>query len=898
MSTMTATSTPPRQNLPSTFHFERSFQGIDEYVLTNGLRVLLFHDPSQANVTVNITYLVGSRHEGRGEAGMAHLLEHMLFRGTHDVRDVKGALQDRGAHFNATTWYDRTNYFETLTPTKENLEFALKLEADRMINSLVLQEDLDSEMTVVRNEFEMGENNPVHVLHDQLMSAAYRWHNYGKTTIGNRSDIERVPATTLRKFYEYYYQPDNAVLIVAGQFDVDDAITFIDKYFATLPKPTRKLDETYTEEPAQDGSRDLRLLRVGDMASVAVAYHIPAASHVDHAALKILFDCLTDEPGGLLYQELVTSNQCSELFSMVYALYEPGMAMCFVRPTDDNQAENILATLTELIEQKAHRFLDEKQIERIKVRALKRIKLALTSSKDLAVKLSEAIACGDWRLFFWYREKIQEVSLADVLRVLDTYILASNRTSGIFQPLKEPKRAVIPKAPPAATVVLDIVEDTSFVAGDAFIASPKAIEDRVVRREFGVGKSVAALMKKTRGHSVRANLRFRFGDEQSLTPWTREFWLIPSLLWRGTKKYNFQAIRDRVDALMSGLDIDGHAGIMVAAIKSERQHLKDMLELTTHLIGESVFSPAEFDIVRQREIDNYEEIKSDPQRMAFHELERMKHPWPKGSIHYVHSYDEIIDELGDLTLHRLKDAYEKLTNMDHATVAFVGDGDHEELIEYLSTILPKQAKAIPYARIQRPFIANIVNDVMLDCPDKEMALVCLGFNFALRDDHPDYAALKLANYLFGENMNSRLMNRIREKEGISYGAGSSIEISRHEENASLTIYAMAAPDSVNRAKRAIDEEWTRFVDGGITEEELRAAKESIWLNFENTLGNDGFLVNALARDLEVGRNFAWRENLFLRMKSLTAQEIENAVQKWFGAAEFSRATACDLSKMT
>ncbi len=304
--------------LPVSFSFVRRFQGIDEYVLSNGLRVLLFPDPSQANVTVNITYLVGSRHEGRGEAGMAHLLEHMLFRGTKAVRDVKGVLQDRGAQFNATTWYDRTNYFETLTPTTDNLEFALQLEADRMINSLILQEDLDAEMTVVRNEFEMGENNPVHVLHDQLMSSAYLWHNYGKTTIGNRSDIERVPSASLRKFYEYYYQPDNAVLIVAGQFDEAEAIKLIDRHFACIAKPARILDETYTEEPPQDGPRSLTLMRVGDMASVALGYHIPAASHEDHAAIRVLFDCLADEPAGLIYQKL--RHQQSMLRDFFYGL--------------------------------------------------------------------------------------------------------------------------------------------------------------------------------------------------------------------------------------------------------------------------------------------------------------------------------------------------------------------------------------------------------------------------------------------------------------------------------------------------------------------------------------------------------------------------------------------------
>ncbi len=206
-----------------------SVEGITEYHLDNGLRVLLFPDPSKPTVTVNITYFVGSRHEGLGETGMAHLLEHMVFKGTPTYENIWGVLEDHGARFNGTTWVDRTNYFETMPATDENLEFGIKLEADRMMNSFVKREDLISEMTVVRNEFESGENNPERVLSQRMMATAYEWHNYGKSTIGNRSDIERVPIDRLQAFYKKYYQPDNAVLIVAGKFDEKKALEYITK---------------------------------------------------------------------------------------------------------------------------------------------------------------------------------------------------------------------------------------------------------------------------------------------------------------------------------------------------------------------------------------------------------------------------------------------------------------------------------------------------------------------------------------------------------------------------------------------------------------------------------------------------------------------------------------------
>ena len=210
-------------------------EGISEYRLSNGLKVLLFPDPSKPQVTVNLTVFVGSRHEGYGEAGMAHLLEHMLFKGTPDHPNIPKVLKDHGADFNGTTWLDRTNYYETLPASNANLEFAIKLEADRMVNSYVKGEDLISEMTVVRNEFERGENSPRSILDQRVMSAAYEWHNYGKSTIGNRADIERVPIDRLQQFYKKYYQPDNAMLVVAGAFEPELALKIIDETFGKIP---------------------------------------------------------------------------------------------------------------------------------------------------------------------------------------------------------------------------------------------------------------------------------------------------------------------------------------------------------------------------------------------------------------------------------------------------------------------------------------------------------------------------------------------------------------------------------------------------------------------------------------------------------------------------------------
>ena len=296
-----------------------------EYRLANGARVLLFPEASRPTVTVNMTVLVGSRHEGYGESGMAHLLEHMVFKGTPDHPHVPKALRDHGASFNGTTNDDRTNYFETMPATDENLEFGIALESDRLVNSFVKREDLLSEMTVVRNEFERGENNPGSVLNQRIYAAAYEWHNYGKSTIGNRSDIERVPIENLQAFYKKYYQPDNVVLIVAGKFEEAKALALVEKYLGSIPKPTRKLDATYTEEPPQDGERTVTLRRVGAVGSVGVAYHIPSASHADWAPLSLLGGIISQSPNGRLYKALVESKLATNASARSDNAHDPGL---------------------------------------------------------------------------------------------------------------------------------------------------------------------------------------------------------------------------------------------------------------------------------------------------------------------------------------------------------------------------------------------------------------------------------------------------------------------------------------------------------------------------------------------------------------------------------------------
>src|SRR5579871_286257 len=384
-------------------------EGVTEYRLANGARVLLFPEPSRPTVTVNMTVLVGSRSEGYGETGMAHLLEHMVFKGTPTFPDVPKVLRDHGASFNGTTNVDRTNYFETMPANDENLEFGIKLEADRLVHSFIRREDLVSEMTVVRNEFERGENNPQGILMQRIHAAAYEWHNYGKSTIGNRSDIERVPIENLQAFYRKYYQPDNVVLIVAGKFDEAKALALVDKYLGSLPRPKRTLTDTYTEEPPQDGERTVILRRVGSVGTVGVAYHIPAAAHPDWAPLSLLAGILSQQPNGRLYQALVESKKATSASASAGNNHDPGLFTASAQ-AEPGQLDAVRDTLVQTLEGMSAVPFTSAEVDKAKVRSRRFQERLQSNSSAMAQALSSASALGDWRLLFLQRDRIASVT--------------------------------------------------------------------------------------------------------------------------------------------------------------------------------------------------------------------------------------------------------------------------------------------------------------------------------------------------------------------------------------------------------------------------------------------------------------------------------------------------------
>ncbi len=487
-------------------------EGIAEYQLDNGVKVLLFPDESKPQFTVNMTVMVGSRHEGYGESGMAHLLEHMLFRGTDLFPDIPKLLKDRGVlNMNGTTSFDRTNYFETLPATDDNLEFAISMEADRLVNSWIKQEHLDAEMTIVRSEFERGENSPQRILLQRMMDAAYQWHNYGKSTIGNRSDIMRVPATNLRVFYKKFYQPDNITVVVAGKFDEKKAMGLIEKYFGSIPRPTRELPTTYTEEPAQDGERVVMLRRSGDVQLVGLGYHFPSAASEEYAPTEVLATLLSMQPSGPLYKKLVETKLATSAMALDMIGHDPGMLIAMAEVPMDADLEKAKAALISEMESIGETGVTQEEVDRAVRRLLKQREQEFANTERFATSLSEWESYGDWRLYFLHRDRLEKVTAADVQNVAKKYLMQSNRTVGIFVPTEKAVRAEIAGRPDLKKMVADYKGREEMSAGEAFEATPENIRKRTKVGTLDSGIKYAMLAKETRGDEVTVEGELHYG---------------------------------------------------------------------------------------------------------------------------------------------------------------------------------------------------------------------------------------------------------------------------------------------------------------------------------------------------------------------------------------------------
>jgi zinc protease len=875
-------------DLPKGFTAGPSVGGISEYRFENGLKVLLFPDDSSAKLTVNITYLVGSRNENYGETGKAHLLEHMLFKGSPKVADVNAEFAKRGANSNAITRTDITNYFEVLPATEDNLKFAIMLEADRMVNAYLRKEDLDKEFSVVRNEFERGENEPGQVVAKRLFAVAYDWHNYGKLPIGNRADIENVDLDRLRAFYKTYYQPDNAVLLIAGKFDPAMALLAIQKEFGAIPKPLRKLPKINTVEPTQDGERTVVVRRKGEIQLMMAAYKGPGALHPDAMALAYASTILGHVPSGRLHKKLVETQQAVAVAAQSLPYGDPSPLILIAAQKAGENVDALREKLITEIESFAQAAPTEEEMQRTRTLLDNGYESVLTQPERIGLSMSTYIGLGDWRLFFYGRDELAKVKPADVQRVAAKYFIRDNRTVATFLPEDVPKRTDVTAAPTAAAVLADWKPNVKVAQGEAFEASARNIDARTRITRIG-GLKVAMLPKKTRNESVQVRINLRWGDEASRTGRETVLDLANGTRTLGTSKFTRAALADELQKrkLRGG----------VTGFETTRSDIVSTIELAAHVLREPNFPEAELEQVRKGALASIELSKSNPGALAQDRMRGHFNAYAVGHPNYQSSIAEGEAFIKRFNRAELVAAHNDFSGASQGEIVIVGDFDVDAVTAALQKAFTDWKSKAPYARIPAKLATPAAINEWIDTPDKENAVIQMRTTFAMKRDDPDYPAMFVADTIMGgSGLDSRITGRIRGKEGLSYGIGSTFSAGVWYAVGSWGVGGSAAPQSMALVERAVLEEINKARDSGFTAEEVSKVHKQVRANYDGNYASDstvaGMWMDRLDRDLK----FADYEAFIAKVQAVTPAQAQAAFRKYVDPTKLSIVKAGDKKK--
>lgn len=887
-SVSTQTAPASTLKLPAGVQYVASAEGISEYRLNNGLRVLLA--PSQANavMTQHVTYLVGSVQEGAGEGGMAHLLEHMLFKGSAAHKDIPGELRQHGASFNAETTAEYTDYYANLNASRENLDFITALEADRMVNSFIDPQALKSEMTVVMNEFDNGENNPGGLLYKAVHKAAYSFHPIGRDVVGNRSEVEKVPAQSLKTFYQKYYQPDNAVVTLSGNFDPQYALERLNVTFGKIPRPKRTLVADYAVEPPQQGEKTVSVRRVGSVPLLMTAYHIPGANHPDAAALQVLQALMGQAPEGRLYQALVASKLASDVGNDTDSFAVPGLDYfnaALPAGSTPQQLDKARAALEAVAEGVPQRPYTQAEVTQI----LKRFQVAFdrlsSNPAQTADSLISVLPTGDWRSFFVQRDAILKVTAADVNRVAAQYLKPSNRTAGTFYPTPKPDLVSVPASPSVTALLKDFKPRQIVAAGEAIDTRPEALEKRTVRGQVA-GLQAAYFQKKTQDGRVLLRLSLDTGNLQTAdNARLRDAadYIVPMLL-RGSVGLTPEQLKDQLSALNASLDIDGDAQSLTLSVAAPPEHLAEVLALARRILRTPTWPQADFDELKRSALTSLQGQQDDPQTQARHALARafdVPGAAP-GSHNYTRNDQELLRDQQQVTLDDVKAAYTRLWGYaGSGQLAVVGPFERGVVDKNVADLLAGWRAQVAYQRVPDELTTPKGQTITVPVADKTGAVYLAAQSVPLKIDSPDYAPLEVAaEILGGDPLSSRLATKLRQQGGRSYDSGLDVSVGSRDAVGRIMVSATTGPSGMPQTEAGVREVLQEALQKGFSADEVGRIKAAALQSQVANRSTDSYLLRALLSQAYLGQTFADTARRDAALQAVTPQQASAALKKY------------------
>lgn len=888
-------------------------KGVSEFRLANGLRVLIAENHSAPVATLLVIYRVGSRNEAVGYTGSTHFLEHMLFKGTEKHNAEKGngiddLLTQIGAYWNATTWFDRTSYYEVVPI--EYFELCVELEADRMRNLRLRQEDHDSEMSVVRNELERGENHPEEALEKELYAISFREHPYHHPTIGWRSDVEGVPMERLREFYNTFYWPDNATVIALGDFTCENALASINHYFGAIPSAPQAIPSVYTVEPPQEGERRFEVSRAGDLPRVWIGYHVPEADHADTYALAAARQILGSswERSSRLYKRLIDTSLAAEVFARHDDLRDPGLIIIGATVNPGVEPSLVEQELLDEIELLGREPVSESELSRVKSSNLKGTILAKADPSSLAFMLGEAESKADWHWLMDYDDKFDQVTQDDIMRVVKTYLTRRNRTVGHFVPREEMSEFDDPSeaetSEPAqeggndhsaeshgenktaalynAQEMKELLKAGSTPVAVEFKAGEDSKYSEKVKKVVLKNGLTVILMTNAGTESVGLSLNIKAGRYFTWTRPSALSELVGDLLPKGSLHFDKGKLAENLEemGIPGGLEffVDNYRlGLGTHLVASD---LPRYLELLCDVLRHPLLSAEELEKTKVEWRSRFVESKMNTRSMAWNKLRQEL--YPVDHPFYDKDFDIQLKELDGVSAEDLTTTHKQLFSPRSTILTLVGDIDLDKTLSLVEKQFGDwQGEEAPVIEIAPGSLPQAARRVDVHLPEKASADIVLAHPCDVRRGAEDFYAARIANAALGQDtITSRLGQVVRDRAGLTYGIYSNFADTAFGA-APWSVSLSSNPRNVERALQLVSATLNDYLEKGISKEDLAKESGRALGSFKVGLSSSLGIARVITEFEFLGLGTGELDKISSHYKSLTKEKVDQAMRRYF-----------------
>ena len=888
------------QSKSENFKKIKELGGIEEYLYQpNGMNVLLLQDNASPVATVQIVYRVGSKNEVLGNTGSTHLLEHLMFKGTPTFNKKSGTtitdvLQNTGAQLNATTWNDRTNYFETLPSDKIGL--ALQIEADRMRNSLLTKEDKEAEMTVVRNEFERGENDPNSLLDKEIWASAYIAHPYHHSTIGWKSDIEKAPIEVLRNFYNTYYWPDNATLTIIGDFKKENVFELIEKYFGGITKAPNAMPQPYTEEPEQYGPRKIIVKKPGELGVVNKAYKIPGALHEDLPALNILGEIIGSGPSAILNKTFVDTRMGIYSYASATNFKEVGLFTIGVGFPTTSKHEDIDAKISEVVAKIQKEGVTQDEVNRVVAKISAQTILARDGSGVIASELTEAIAAGDWTDFVTGVDRLKKVTPADVLRVAQKYLLEDQSTTGYFIPKQSGAQGQ--DAPQANNFLPENgpfyyrhpEDDHSHDETSSAVSSEQksntteiALDKNVIekstssyKREKVAGIDVVSVKTSAKDFvTVAASISLGNFVNETKNPMISS--LTASMLSKGTTINDKFKFSEKLQKLGVNLNVNASTTKINIGFKCLKKDLDQVITLLAEELRNPLFDAKEFENLKQQFTGNTQQNLNDPGERGGIALSQTI--YPKGNPNYSLSVEEDLANIKSATLDEVKAFHKKYFGPASMHLVIVGDTEGANLNASLKKSFKNWTGGVTETLKFEEAVKVSSKTEVITIPEKPSAELYIGQYTGLKRADADYIPFYIANYTLGAGFAGRLMQTVRDNDGLTYSISSGMA-GNITTGGYWMVNASFNPSLFQKGLDATMVQVNKWVNDGITQTELENKKTNLIGSFKVGMSTTNGMARTILGFVERGLEPNYIEQYPKDIEKVTLTQVNDAIKKY------------------